>query len=368
MNNRKAVTVLLFSVFIISAVLLIGAPVYSAEKGTEGMSDLELERYYKKMYEKLRNKRLAAEMVKKAAADKASASGKVKKKKKPQKMSPMMMKAMERARLKKAKAKEAREKWLNEYRTHGAKNKNVVSPPDLSPPSNTPDGMVYVPAGKFVMGQDWGRWTDNQPSRKVYLSAYFIDKYEVSVGAYKAYLKEKKKPVPFPLRDHDLGGDKQPVFKVTWKDASDYCDYYGKRLPTEAEWEKSARGWDRRYFPWGNELPFENGEYRANYDPTMKDGYQYTADVDSFKNGVSPYGAYNMAGNISEWTADWYDPEYYKAGDNKDPRGPAEGEKKVVRGGGYHVSYKNLLLTTRVGANPDTKNNFFGFRCAKSAE
>jgi len=368
MRDMRTRRILLFFVFMIAVALLFTAPGYSAEVPAEGMSDRELEQYHKNMYEKYRNKRLAAERKQKEALQQPTPVKKEVKKKKAKKMSPMMEKAMERARLKREKVKKAEEKWLGAYREQTAKRRNIVSPPDLSSPSNMPEGMVYVPGGKFLRGQDWGQWSDNQPAGEIKISPFFIDRYEVSVGAYKAYLKERKKPVPFPLRDKDLGGDNQPVFKVNWQSASDFCKHYGKRLPTEAEWEKAARGWDTRYFPWGDELPFEGGEYRANYDPTIKDGYQYTADVDAFKDGVSPYGAYNMAGNISEWTADWYDPEYYKGKEKQDPKGPETGDLRVVRGGGYHISYRNLLLTTREGVEPGTRNNYIGFRCAKLAK
>ena len=195
-----------------------------------------------------------------------------------------------------------------------------------------------------------------------------MDTYETSVGKYKAYLKELKKPIPFFLKDDDLSGDSQPVYKVNWKSANEYCIHVGKRLPTEAEWEKAARGWDTRFYPWGNELPEEGGVYRANYSPVTArgmDGYLYTASVDSFENGVSPYGIYNMAGNIGEWTADWYDAEYYKVKVKKNPKGPEEGKERVVRGGGYDVAYQNLLLTVRIAAKPRVSNNFIGFRCAK---
>jgi len=280
-------------------------------------------------------------------------------------------KAMDLVRKRQEEMKKAEAEWLNKYRQESALLKNVDTPPDLTRLPGEVHGMTYIPAGKFMRGQDWGEWPDSQPSMIIYVSSYYIDTYEVTVGQYKAYLQEIKKPIPVSLKDEDLSGDNQPVFKVTWQNAVDYCSHYGKRLPTEAEWEKAARGWDNRYYPWGSALPDENGQYRANYAPGEArgfDGFLYTAEVGSFGNGVSPYGVHDMAGNISEWTADWYDAEYYKVKIADDPKGPESGTEKVVRGGGYDVEYHNLLLTVRIAAPPATSDNFTGFRCAKDAK
>jgi len=260
--------------------------------------------------------------------------------------------------------------WIALFKEKSQEIKKITSSPDLANVPEPQEGMAYIPGGSFVMGVDWGDSPDNQPSRIVDLSPYFIDKLEVTVGAYKAFLKRKMGRVPPFLNDKDMGGDNQPAFKVSWKDAKGFCKKEGKRLPTEAEWEKAARGWDNRYFPWGNELPDEGGVYRANYDPgrRFEDGYRYSANVGTFAKGNSPYGLSDMTGNIWEWTADWYGPEYYKKNEIKDPKGPESGKKRVIRGGGHNTPVKRLLLTTRLKENPNMRRGYIGFRCAKSVE
>ncbi|MFQ5560498.1 MAG: formylglycine-generating enzyme family protein, partial [Nitrospinota bacterium] len=246
--------------------------------------------------------------------------------------------------------------------------REVVPRPDPANFPAPPEGMVFVPEGKFLMGIEWGEDNTAMPARLIQVDSFFIDKREVTVAAYREFMKKRfRGRVPFYLRDKDLGGDNQPAFKVSWQDANDFCVSIEKRLPTEAEWEKAARGWDNRLFPWGNELPEKDGKYKANFNPGRKfeDGYLYTADTGSFSNGISPYGVLDLSGNVWEWTSDWYDPDIYKSGSTDNPKGPAEGKEKVIRGGGYNTPLKRLLLTTRLKERPKMRRGYLGFRCVK---
>jgi len=338
---------------------------YMAAMATAGeqRTPEELREYYRQMYEKMKQNQ---EKKQSEAPEKAESKTDEEKKQDANRQKTLeLIRKREEARMK------AVEDWLKMFHENAAKLTDIDDAPDLSKSPKAPEGMAYIPDGKFMRGQDWGEWTDNQPSQVIYLDPYYIDIYEVTVGKYKDYLNEIKKPVPFPLKAEDVGGDNQPVFKVTWENADAYCKHYGKRLPTEAEWEKAARGWDTRYYPWGNDLPDANKEYRANYAPGLNrgdDGFLYTGDVGSFPAGASPYGAHDMSGNIAEWTADWFDPEYYKVKAGKNPKGPETGTQKSIRGGGYDVPYNNLLLTIRLAAKPNDSNNFTGFRCAMDAD
>ena len=354
--HTKNRTMILTLSFILIASFLVPVPALSQEKESKN----EIPEKYRLMYEKMKKSQKAKPKEDSSKESKESLRKKRQKEK-----------AMELVRKRQEIRKKVKEAWVKKFREESANLVHVDTPPNLKKSKKGPQGMTYIPRGKFMRGQDWGEWPDNQPSRNIYLNSYYIDTYEVTVGLYKAYLKENKKPIPFSLRDADLAGDNQPLFKVTWKKALDFCNYYDKRLPTEAEWEKAARGWDNRYYPWGSALPDDDGEYRANYGPGTSrgmDGFLYTADIGSYKNGVSPYGVHDMAGNVAEWTADWYDHDYYKTKVKKNPMGPEEGTQKVVRGGGYDVNYQNLLLTVRIAAKPNVSNNFIGFRCAKDAK
>jgi iron(II)-dependent oxidoreductase len=246
------------------------------------------------------------------------------------------------------------------------------------------DEMVKIPAGTFLMGSDKkvdrNAYQPEFPQRRVYLDAYEIDKYEVTTVQFlKFVLATDRKP----LIDWQYeGGNFQetmanhPVMHVSWFDADAYCRWAGKRLPTSAEWEKAARGEDGRIYPWGNEPA---GLSRAIFGRTGLSGpvrdrperlllYPPIISVDKYDNGVSPYGVFQLAGNVAEWTADWYDPHYYKTAPDRNPKGPEKGTQRAFRGGGWIDSTPSVRPAQRNGTDPNTKMNWLGFRCARDAK
>ncbi len=308
-----------------------------------------------------------------------------------------------------------------------------VPPTDTPPPAppldigstmiSEKDGMemVYVPAGEFLMGStssqvqdivrqcveagekqdDCERWFgDETPQHTVYLDAFWIDKTEVTNAMFakfvesEAYQTTAEKEgcgwVYLPDKkdwdcisgadwrhprgpDSDLSGlDAHPVVLVSWFDAKAYCEWVGKRLPTEAEWEKAARGTDGRTYPWGNEWDVHTTK-RLNFadknadldwsDREADDGYQYTAPVGSYPAGASPYGALDMAGNVWEWVADWYDANYYATSPSRNPTGPHSGDVRVLRGGSWHDIQDDVRSAPRYGYDPDLRGDDSGFRC-----
>jgi len=244
------------------------------------------------------------------------------------------------------------------------------------------DEMVLVPAGSFLMGSDKkmdkNAYAPELPRRKVYLDGFEIDKYEVTTVQFLKFVLATDRP---PLVDWQYeGGNFQesmaahPVMHVSWDDADAYCKWAGKRLPTSAEWEKAARGEDGRLYPWGNQSP---GPSRANFGRTGLSGpvrdrperlllYPPIISVNKYENAVSPYGVYQMSGNVAEWTADWYDANYYKNAPDRNPKGPERGTQKAFRGGGWIDSGLSIRPAQRNGAEPNTKMNWLGFRCARS--
>lgn len=236
--------------------------------------------------------------------------------------------------------------------------------------------MVAVPAGEFIRGSDkvdaehqgnefgstkpW--YLDEHPQQKMSLPLFYIDRYEVTNGQYKAFIDATRTRPPgyFYIRSVPPGRENHPVTDISWYEADHYCTWAGKRLPTEAEWEKAARGTDGREFPWGN--TYDNKKLNAG-----DSGYGDIMPVGSFKAGASPYGAMDMSGNVWEWTADWYQP--YPGSTYTSPN---FGEKqKVFRGGGWggqgHYSLPLFYRTSyRSSIPPEESYADLGFRCAKS--
>ena len=243
--------------------------------------------------------------------------------------------------------------------------------------------MVYVPAGEFRMGSD-DYQDDEKPVHKVYLDAYWIDQYEVTNGMYANCVEAKICSVPFPTEvemiffssdlQFVLGWPEnskfferlatdpeffnQPVTNIFWDNANAYCRWVDRRLPTEAEWEKAARGVDRRTYPWGETV-----------DCTKANLYSCVANpsrVGSFEDGQSPYGAYDMAGNAMEWVADWYSSTYYQFSPYENPLGPKTGLYRVFRGGSWNSEPPASRTTNRPGYVANLPNDVIGFRCVSS--
>ena len=264
-----------------------------------------------------------------------------------------------------------------------------------------PKDMVYVGQGPSIMGIDkeqpsdsgkrqtayarrmntpWSAeaFNDEGPAHMVMLDSYLIDKYEVSNKEYGEFIRTANHPAPAYWDDPRLNKPEQPVVGVNWYDAKAYCEFRGKRLPTEAEWEKAARGPQANLYPWGNAFDAAKVNYGKNHDATMP--------VDAYPEGVSYYGVYNMAGNVFEWVSDWYDPHYYGRLETMvNPSGPAKpvwmggtgtyvdrltvGEKRVIRGGSWIAPESTVRATHRFWNHP--LNNSYGvglgFRCAMTA-
>lgn len=235
--------------------------------------------------------------------------------------------------------------------------------------------MVLIPAGPFTMGSNDGL-PNERPEKKVALDAYSIDQYEVTLSLYRKFLEAAKHDSP-PTWDDEAAttlGDR-PAIGMKWADAAAYCKWAGKRLPTEAEWEKAARGTDGRRYPWGQMQPFVD---IANYnrgtwvsEAVTLVGVTTGLEGMSVRHGLkeggkSPFGLAHMAGNAAEWVADWYDREYYQKSPEKNPTGPASGDKRVLRGGSWADLPTALRVTARFSAEPDFEDRTIGFRCAKS--
>ena len=223
--------------------------------------------------------------------------------------------------------------------------------------------MVYVPASEFLMGSsnDEPGPPKQMPQHRVYLDAYWIDRTEVTVAQYQACIEEGRCGTPDCT---STGQGDLPVACVSWQNATDYCDWAGRRLPTEAEWEKAARGTDGRKYPWGNEQPDCD---RLNYGGCVG----RTTVVGSYPSGTSPYGAVDMAGNVEEWVADWYDEKYYTVSPERNPVGPATSDwGRIVRGGSWwHDSAWDVRADSRspgMSSVSGDYQNFRGFRCAWS--
>jgi len=230
-----------------------------------------------------------------------------------------------------------------------------------SAPAEVP-GMVHVPAGEFVMGSELGEF-DEEPRHVVFLDAFYIDTFEVTNEAYEPCVAAGKCRAQSVARIEELMGPKQPAVGVGFHNAVAFCMFVGKRLPTEAEWEKAARGTDERRYPWGDEwLP---DQVNMHHDG---DGFAWTAPVGSFPKNVSPYGAYDMAGNAWEWTQDWWSRRYYEESPRENPKGPRTGTTRVMRGGSWMYDVPFFVNAhNRSPGKPLVRKRYVGFRCAKDA-
>ncbi len=225
------------------------------------------------------------------------------------------------------------------------------------------ESMVLVPAGEFTMGNSEGE-ADEQPAHLVYVDAFLLDKYEVTVKQYATFIRAKGIDAPSDWKTmNQPTNHKRPVVNVEWTDAAEYCKWIGKRLPTEAEWEKAARGTDDRLYPWGSDSPTS---LQANFGKTKWNNHGALAPVGTLENGKSPYGVYDMAGNVWEWVSDWYDNDYYKNSPSQNPTGPAMGESKVLRGGSWGSDAQHLRSTLRYFHRGGHRHKDYGFRCAKT--
>lgn len=229
--------------------------------------------------------------------------------------------------------------------------------------------MRLVPGGVFTMGSNNGL-DDERPIHQVYLDAYYIDKYEVTNAFYEACVKANVCSPP-----HDFGAlthsnyygnpefDTYAVINVDWYQAKTYCEWRNGRLPTEAEWEKAARGTDERTYPWGEGIDCTRANYLGE-----NCGYEIT-EVGRYEKGVSPYGVYDMAGNVWEWVADWYSETFYLISPFENPLGPGDGQYRVLRGGAMNTSEFAVRASHRMAEEPDNWEITIGpkgFRCARS--
>jgi len=231
--------------------------------------------------------------------------------------------------------------------------------------------MATIPAGEFLMGSTDGEGrVDERPQRAVFLDAFVIDKVEVTNERYMAFVKStghRTPPNPYgtgPLASI-AGIEQLPVVQTTWYDAKAYCTWAKKRLPTEAEWEKAARGTDGRRYPWGNEPPTAT---RANFDREWEDE-NTLHPVGALPDGDSPYGVKDMAGNAREWVSDWYDAEYYKDAPLRNPQGPdKKGVVRSIRGGSWHSPAADITTSARGRGGFALQTHGTGFRCARSMQ
>jgi formylglycine-generating enzyme required for sulfatase activity len=242
---------------------------------------------------------------------------------------------------------------------------------------------------------------DEHPQHTVFLDAFWIDRTAVTNAMFQTFVRAANYityaekggfgwVLNFSNRNWERvnganwqypsgpsssleGLEDHPVVQVSWNDAKAYCEWTESRLPSEAEWEKAARGPDGRTYPWGDQQPagdlanFADINLKVSWaDKTINDGYQFTAPVDSFPKGASLYGALNMAGNVWQWVADWYDENYYASSPSINPLGPSSGLYRVDRGGSWN--FEAIPSARRGALNPDDRRYNIGFRCARPAD
>lgn len=267
--------------------------------------------------------------------------------------------------------KDGYKEWSREIRILANRQTDVMIDIEPLAPASAIRGedgaeMVLIPAGEFLMGSE--DYDDERPRHRVFLDAYYIDRYEVTNGLYRRFLDATATAKPPFWNDPSFNAPQQPVVGVSWARADAYCGWAGKRLPTEAEWEKAARGPDGRRYPWGDQWD----RARANSKDT---NLGRTMPVGSYPTGASPYGVHDMAGNVYEWVADWSALDYYGRSPSRNPPGPASddrqvavtGGRKIVRGGSW--DHQAIDLRTAMRGHLPTMSAYsdLGFRCVKSA-
>ncbi len=227
--------------------------------------------------------------------------------------------------------------------------------------------MVYVPASEFLMGStdsDSQAASDEKPQHKVYLDAFWIDQTEVTNAQYKQCVQAQECKASLYADDSRFNGDNQPVVGVDWNDAKAYCEWAGRQLPAEAQWEKAAQGTDGRIYPWGNQIA--TCEYAVMNDGGDGCGKGNAAwAVGSKPKGNSPYGAFDMAGNVWEWVSDWYDEKYYGSSPPKNPTGPTSGQNCVLRGGSWDGGAQHVRAALRLEIAPELRDPYVAFRCSR---
>jgi len=245
----------------------------------------------------------------------------------------------------------------------------ILSPVELKVNSADDAEIVLIPAGEFLMGSDQANdpyfWGAEAPQHTVTVDAFWIYRTEVTQSMYLKCDEENACPAPVMI-NHPIAQqyenprfDDYPVVMVTWQSALAYCQWAGGRLPTEAEWEKAARGTDGRLFPWG---------YNSNTDGLANYSSSSPSPVGSYPAGSSPYGVYDMAGNVLEWVNDFFEPLYYQYSPLENPIGPASGSRRVIRGGAFTQNGVDGLRTVaRASLKPTDTNISVGFRCAIDA-
>ncbi len=233
--------------------------------------------------------------------------------------------------------------------------------------------MVLIPEGIYMMGSmkslreldpvsilqaDRHMLGPEDPAHDVFLNAFYIDVYEVTNAKYKKFMEANAKAKkPRYWDDPKFNQPNQPVVGINWKEAQSFCHWQGKRLPTEAEWEKASRGKRGINYPWGDELPDSS---RLNFDNEKGK----PVAVGSYEAGKSDFGVYDLSGNVAEWVQDWHFPEYYLYSPKENPQGPEKGQYKIIRGGNWRNNADDVRLTYRNATVPKIRNNMIGFRCA----